>query len=387
MSVIITSGTLSPMGSLEGELGVDFPVKVEAPHVIPRSQLHVEATAALGDFTRAVQASDKMPHNLGSLLLKYAKQVPGGILVFLPKYSLIERVMDEWGWTGMLRQLEEHKTVVAEPRSPDMLQDTLGNFREAVASGKGGLFLAVYRGKVSEGLDFKDENARAVFCVGIPFPSLGDVKVQLKREYNSMPDSRTRGMLSGGEWYSHQAFRAYNQALGRCVRHPHDYASIFLVDARFCMHTEAAHNRAMVSKWLRNYVQHFHNPRESIGTVSEFFERLKANPPGPPRPPAPVAPPAAAPVAAPAATCGSSAGGGVVDFTAEMRLLQGAAAAAAAVVDARNAPGATADAEPPLQDPPDSSQVMVVAEKSLDEVELEKRERAMAEGNFLDLSI
>jgi hypothetical protein len=24
---------------------------------------------------------------------------------------------------------------------------------------------------------FKDDNARAVFCVGIPFPSLGDIKV------------------------------------------------------------------------------------------------------------------------------------------------------------------------------------------------------------------
>jgi Fanconi anemia group J protein len=39
-------------------------------------------------------------------------------------------------------------------------------------------------------------------------------------------------MLSGGEWYAHQAFRAYNQALGRCIRHQHDYASIFLVDGR-----------------------------------------------------------------------------------------------------------------------------------------------------------
>jgi Rad3-related DNA helicase len=49
----------------------------------------------------------------------------------------------------------------------------------------------LYRyGAVSEGLDFKDENARAVFCVGIPFPSLGDVKVKLKKEYNSLPDSR-----------------------------------------------------------------------------------------------------------------------------------------------------------------------------------------------------
>ena len=65
LCVILTSGTLSPTDSLEGELGCAFPVKVEAPHIVPRRQLHVEATAALGDFTRAVQESDKMPHNLG----------------------------------------------------------------------------------------------------------------------------------------------------------------------------------------------------------------------------------------------------------------------------------------------------------------------------------
>lgn len=41
LCVIITSGTLSPTDSLEGELGVDFPVKVEAPHIVPRRQIHV----------------------------------------------------------------------------------------------------------------------------------------------------------------------------------------------------------------------------------------------------------------------------------------------------------------------------------------------------------
>lgn len=129
-----------------------------------------------------------------------------------------------------------------------------------------------------------------------------------------------------------QAFRAYNQALGRCIRHKHDYASIFLVDARFCMHTEAAHNRSMVSKWMRNYVQHFQHPRESVGTVGEFFDRHGANPPGPP-PNAEEERSAKEAGAANAASAafGVSAEGG---FTAEMRLLRGARAAAAAAAAA-----------------------------------------------------
>lgn len=46
----------------------------------------------------------------------------------------------------------------------------------------GALLIAVCRGKVSEGLDFCDENARAVITIGIPFPNVKDLQVgyQLK---------------------------------------------------------------------------------------------------------------------------------------------------------------------------------------------------------------
>ena len=43
----------------------------------------------------------------------------------------------------------------------------------------GALMLAVCRGKVSEGLDFADNNARAVVCVGIPFPNFKDTQVSV----------------------------------------------------------------------------------------------------------------------------------------------------------------------------------------------------------------
>lgn len=40
--------------------------------------------------------------------------------------------------------------------------------------------MAVYRGKMSEGVDFKDAYCRAVFCVGIPFPSAKDNRINYK---------------------------------------------------------------------------------------------------------------------------------------------------------------------------------------------------------------
>lgn len=55
-----------------------------------------------------------------------------------------------------------------------------------VVNTNGALFLCVYRGKVSEGLNFADNFARAVIAVGIPYPALKDPQVNEKRAYNEV---------------------------------------------------------------------------------------------------------------------------------------------------------------------------------------------------------
>jgi Rad3-related DNA helicase len=37
---------------------------------------------------------------------------------------------------------------------------------------------------VSEGIDFSDSQARGVVVLGIPYPSVGDVNVTLKKRFN-----------------------------------------------------------------------------------------------------------------------------------------------------------------------------------------------------------
>jgi Fanconi anemia group J protein len=44
----------------------------------------------------------------------------------------------------------------------------------------GAMFLAVYRGKVSEGIDFSNAYARAVIAIGIPFPNRNEQQIALK---------------------------------------------------------------------------------------------------------------------------------------------------------------------------------------------------------------
>jgi len=56
-------------------------------------------------------------------------------------------------------------------------------YYKAIQENKGAMLLSVYRGKVSEGLDFSDWKARAVIILGLPYPPYLDPRVVMKREY------------------------------------------------------------------------------------------------------------------------------------------------------------------------------------------------------------
>ena len=56
-------------------------------------------------------------------------------------------------------------------------------YRAALAApgSRGAAFLAVCRGKASEGLDFSDDAARAVVVTGLPYALATDARVSIKR--------------------------------------------------------------------------------------------------------------------------------------------------------------------------------------------------------------
>ena len=118
----------------------------------------------------------------------------------------------------------------------------------------GALFIAVCRGKVSEGLDFADNNARAVICLGIPFPAIKSPEVDLKMKYNDQRKQKNKNILTGNAWYEIQAFRALNQALGRCIRHRKDWGAILMVDARYGQITRYVES---LSKWVNSRHKNF----------------------------------------------------------------------------------------------------------------------------------
>jgi Rad3-related DNA helicase len=285
-SIILTSGTLSPMDSFASELGTSFPIKLEAPHVVNMAKQVWAGAVGSGPtgekLLATYQHTDKTAFQdaIGNTVLQACRTIPDGLLLFLPSYSLLDKLCLRWKVTGCYAKIEQLKTIVREPRTGggEALQQVMTEYYSAIASGRGGLFMAVCRGKVSEGLDFADANARGVIVVGIPFPNFKDTKVEAKRKFNDA-GMKTLGLLPGSVWYEQQAFRALNQAVGRCIRHRGDWGAIILMDERF----QQAKYQKGLSRWLRGAIApQFQNFNSAFGSMEAFFTRLQAHPPAAP---------------------------------------------------------------------------------------------------------
>lgn len=122
--------------------------------------------------------------------------------------------------------------------------------------------MGVCRGRISEGLDFSDRAARCVILVGIPYPQMADPIVILKKDYLQRKNQVTKIGLTGSQWYSQQATRAVNQAIGRVIRHVQDFGSIILMDHRYSYQS----GKSQISKWLRDLI-----------TTNMTFESLEDN--------------------------------------------------------------------------------------------------------------
>ena len=101
---------------------------------------------------------------------------------------------------------------------------------------------------------------------GIPYPSVYDPKVSLKKKFLDGRIGKSKNGLSGSEWYNLEAFRAINQAVGRVIRHKDDFGSILLLDKRF--NIEA--NVAKLSSWLPKPQKH-RDFKLSIKSLEDFF--------------------------------------------------------------------------------------------------------------------
>ncbi|XP_066240520.1 regulator of telomere elongation helicase 1 isoform X1 [Saccopteryx leptura] len=276
-TLILTSGTLAPVSSFTLEMQIPFPVCLENPHVIDKHQIWVGIVPKGPDGAQLSSAFDKRfseecLSSLGKALGNIARVVPHGLLVFFPSYPVLEKSLEFWQAHDFARKLEALKPLFVEPRSKGGFSEVMGAYYASITSpgSRGAAFLAVCRGKASEGLDFADVNGRGVVVTGLPYPPRKDPRVILKMQFLDEMKGQCRAsgqFLSGQDWYRQQASRAVNQAIGRVIRHRHDYGVIFLCDHRFA----GADARAQLPSWVRPHVRVYEHFGHVIRDVAQFF--------------------------------------------------------------------------------------------------------------------
>jgi len=203
--------------------------------------------------------------------------VKGGVLCFLPSYSMLNSIDKR----KLEKALRGKKKLLFEPRQSTGLESIFQQHRRAVleptSTCDGALLLGVYRGKVSEGIDFADEMARCVIAVGIPLPSYVDPQVREKRIFNDrMRAQNNSKTISGSDWYKMEGYRALNQALGRCLRHRKDWGVLLLVESRIVENAKRkSGDFRLISRWIQDVLQPHDDFQEVLKGVRVFCDSMR----------------------------------------------------------------------------------------------------------------
>ncbi|XP_053624650.1 regulator of telomere elongation helicase 1 homolog [Plodia interpunctella] len=283
-SIILTSGTLAPLKPLISELGIPIGVQLENPHIVKANQICVKIIGQGPDSTQLNsnfqnRNNPKYISSLGRTILSFCRVVPDGLLIFFPSYPIMTKCQENWQAEGIWSSINNIKPIFVEPQRKDTFNTIMHDYYSKISdpSTKGACFMAVCRGKVSEGLDFADMNGRAVIITGLPFPPFKDPRIVLKKKYLEELRTKEKDFLSGDEWYSLEATRAVNQAIGRVIRHQNDYGAILLCDTRF----NSPKLKGQLSAWLRGHIQVSNKFGETVSEICRFFKNAESALPPP----------------------------------------------------------------------------------------------------------
>ncbi|KAL5106358.1 Regulator of telomere elongation helicase 1 [Taenia crassiceps] len=280
-NIILTSGTLYPIASLQAELGLQSAIVLQNPHVVNSDQIHVAVLPKAPDggtlnssFER--RSNSAYHRSLGLTLMNLFRVVPGGVLVFFPSYALMKMCLDSWQNSDIYSKFLDSKRIFTESRDRTQFQQINTSYAEAATSTAGGSVLfSVMRGKASEGLDLADQTSRAVVIVGIAYPPREDPRVKIKMAFldeRRFQSDGAKDLPTGRQWYKLQAWRAVNQAVGRVIRHIRDFGAVFLCDERFASPEARSH----LPTWMRSSVCVHDSFGPALKVASEFFRTAEA---------------------------------------------------------------------------------------------------------------
>ncbi|CDR88405.1 related to CHL1-protein of the DEAH box family [Sporisorium scitamineum] len=300
-SVILAGGTMEPMSDFRQQLLPLVPpdrlVTFSCGHVIPPTNLMVSVLSASPkglpfEFKFDSRENVDLVDELGRTLANLCNIIPAGLVVFVPSYAFLDKVMARWkdaASGGVLQRLGSKKKIFMEPKTTMEVDKVLGEYTAAIrardaktgAPGGGAIMFAVVGAKLSEGINFSDDLARGVVMVGMPFANMHSPELAERMKYvrelgvKSVLDgsgiSTNKAVDPGHELYTNLCMKAVNQSIGRAVRHQNDYAALILLDRRYAR----PEIRQRLPGWIRDQVTVADRFGGMIQQTAAFFKGRK----------------------------------------------------------------------------------------------------------------
>ena len=278
---IFTSGTLSS-NLLEESLKIKFDQKFSNKHILNKDQFLIYIITGYQknnnyydyDFKFNKRINIQQIYSLGNEILNLVNSVKiGGVLVFFQSFDFLRKCHNVWLENGIINEFESRKKVIFDLTFSKNYTERLINEEK---KNNNLLLFTVYRGKNSEGVNFENDEARMVICVGIPFAKLSDIKIKLKREYYDEKNRIEKNCFNGAKWYKEDAIKAVNQSLGRLIRNKYDYGIMI------CFGLDFSEKNINFSRWIKDnisfcsFIKLRENDTKYYNHLSDFLDNLRA---------------------------------------------------------------------------------------------------------------
>ncbi|XP_026498197.1 general transcription and DNA repair factor IIH helicase subunit XPD [Vanessa tameamea] len=250
-SVIITSGTLSPLDMYPKILDFNpvimssFTMTLARPCILPMIVSKGSDQVAISSKYES-REDVAVIRNYGQLLVEISSCVPDGVVCFFTSYMYLESVVGAWYDQGVVASLQRHKLLFIETQDSAETSFALINYIKACESGRGGVLLSVARGKVSEGVDFDHHLGRAVLMFGIPYVFTQSRILKARLDY-----LRDQFQIRENDFLTFDAMRHAAQCVGRVLRGKTDYGIMIFADKRF----SRADKRSKLPRWIQEHLR------------------------------------------------------------------------------------------------------------------------------------
>lgn len=219
------SGTLRPLEGYRSALGLpEGSRSLTIPSPFPPEHRRLLFDPTVSTRFEELQSDPEAIPRLARRVTEVLAALPVRTAVFFPSFALMEQVLA----AGLRAELPEGTVIESRGTSLGDLWRSLEGFRHGP---KDGVLLGVTGGRISEGVDFPDDQLEAVVLVGLPFP-----KPTARREA-----LRTYLDLTTGHGWEYCVMgptqQAMLQAIGRLLRSENDRGLGILLDHRAAQFT------------------------------------------------------------------------------------------------------------------------------------------------------